>query len=434
MVATVKAVNSVVLTVMKEALAARNKKVAEFNPSGSAAQLEYLPWTATTGPRGRRGQLMTLVKVALQHAVTAAEDGQDRANIYRQVVDLSDLILDGYSGQLGSLSHSRDRYLAVQAQFERDREALVTPLVERRLYEEAASLAEKYHEFDALVRLCEDTGNKEKLEQYMDQFADYKFSEHVFAWYVKEGKQGRLLSSTSAGRSKELGQFLSGHTGLSWLHDINTGRYQQAAETLGNLALQETEILSRKKTKLSLSKLAALASDASDEDVVASIDKIEAETNLILAQEQLPRPVLDSLGFDRENMRVLTPREMIEMYISDENSEGDHIDFKKALDLLNYYTGDEDELSQLRLHIWSRSILRNTWTDIDVDNPIESVKDTVFFRLVEFAFMQGVDLRDYLPSPDVLLQSEELAALSNNQNFQYLLQFGYQHIQKVCAF
>ena len=28
---------------------------------------------------------MTLVKVALQHAVTAAEDGQDRANIYRQV-------------------------------------------------------------------------------------------------------------------------------------------------------------------------------------------------------------------------------------------------------------------------------------------------------------------------------------------------------------
>ena len=73
---------------------------------------------------------MTLVKVALQHAVTAAEDGQDRANIYRQVghrqirvkdrkrqiylsivqvVDLSDLILDGYSGQLGSLAHSRDR-------------------------------------------------------------------------------------------------------------------------------------------------------------------------------------------------------------------------------------------------------------------------------------------------------------------------------------
>ena len=33
-----------------------------------------------------------------------------------------------------------------------------------------------------MTRLCEDTGNKEKLEQYMDQFADYKFSEHVFAW------------------------------------------------------------------------------------------------------------------------------------------------------------------------------------------------------------------------------------------------------------
>jgi len=377
---------------------------------------------------------MTLVKLTLQHGVTAAEDGQERASMYRQVVDLSDLILDGYSGQLGSLSHSKDRYQAVQKQFERDREALVTPLVEKRLYEEAASLAEKYHEFDALVRLCEDTGNKEKLDQYMDQFADYNFSDHVFAWYVKEGKQGRLLSSTSVARSKELGKFLTGHSGLSWLHDINTGRYQQAADTLRSLALQETEILSRKKTQLSLSKLAVLASDASDEDLSTAIENIEAESNLILAQEQLPRAVLDSFGFDRGNMRVFTPREMIEMYISDDNSEGDHIDFKKALDLLNYFTGDEDERSKLRLHIWSRSILRNSWTDIDVDNPIESVKDTVFFRLVEFSFMQGVDLREYLPSPDLLLQSDELSTLSKNQNFQYLLQFGYQHIQKVCAF
>ena len=40
---------------------------------------------------------------------------------------------------------------------------------------------------------------------------------------------------------------------------------------------------------------------------------------------------------------------------------------------------------------------RNTWTDIDVDNPLESVRDTVFFRLVEFSFMQGAELADYLP-------------------------------------
>ena len=143
-----------------------------------------------------------------------------------------------------SLSEGDKKYEAVMSSFSRDRESLITPLVDRKLYDEAASLAEKYREFDALVRLCEETGNKEKLEQYMDMFKDNKFSDHVFAWYVKEGKQGRLLSSTSSGRNQELGQFLAGHSGLSWLHDINTGSFQQAAETLKSLAMKVRRIIS----------------------------------------------------------------------------------------------------------------------------------------------------------------------------------------------
>jgi hypothetical protein len=34
----------------------------------------------------------------------------------------------------------------------------------------------------------------------------HNFSEHVFSWYVKQGKQGRLLLAT--GRSNELGRFV----------------------------------------------------------------------------------------------------------------------------------------------------------------------------------------------------------------------------------
>ena len=37
---------------------------------------------------------MTLV--SQQHGVSAADDGHDRAAIYRQVVQLSELIVDGY--------------------------------------------------------------------------------------------------------------------------------------------------------------------------------------------------------------------------------------------------------------------------------------------------------------------------------------------------
>jgi len=132
-------------------------------------------------------------------------------------------------------------------------------------------------------------------------------------------------------------------------------------------------------------------------------------------------------------MRVLTAREMIELYIGDENNEADYIDFKKALDLLGFASLEEEDQETVRLHIWSRSILRNTWTDIDVDNPLESVRDTVFFRLVEFAFMQGADLADFLPRPETLLESEELGELRSNTNFQFLIQTGYEHIQRVCA-
>ena len=37
-------------------------------------------------------------------------------------------------------------------------------------YERAASLAEKYCEFDILIQLCEQTNNTERLTRYLNQF------------------------------------------------------------------------------------------------------------------------------------------------------------------------------------------------------------------------------------------------------------------------
>ena len=42
---------------------------------------------------------------------------------------------------------------------------------------------------------------------------------------------------------------------------------------------------------------------------------------LINAQEQIPRSVIEGFGFEPANMRVLSAREMIEMYIGEENSQ-----------------------------------------------------------------------------------------------------------------
>lgn len=45
-------------------------------------------------------------------------------------------------------------------------------LVEYEQYERAGSLAEKYSDFEMLIRICEDTGNQERIQRYQQQFAD----------------------------------------------------------------------------------------------------------------------------------------------------------------------------------------------------------------------------------------------------------------------
>jgi len=42
--------------------------------------------------------------------------------------------------------------------------------VQYQQYERAASLAEKYCDMGALVQICEETDNQERLQRYMSQF------------------------------------------------------------------------------------------------------------------------------------------------------------------------------------------------------------------------------------------------------------------------
>lgn len=44
--------------------------------------------------------------------------------------------------------------------------------VDHEQYERAATLAEKYFDFENLVKICELTKNEERLQRYTQQFAD----------------------------------------------------------------------------------------------------------------------------------------------------------------------------------------------------------------------------------------------------------------------
>jgi len=53
-----------------------------------------------------------------------------------------------------------------------------------------------------------------------------------------------------------------------------------------------------------------------------------------------------------EDMRVLSPVELIRAYIDDSNPNATELDFKRALDLLQYCNEDEVDTTALRMNIW----------------------------------------------------------------------------------
>ena len=436
--------NEVIMTVLKECLAYRVRKEREISiniehKNDFSTKFEHAPWTCAPGPtpNGLRSLLIQQFQLILEKIIPLAEDASVRNVLFKQMIDLSDFILDGYKTQLDSIP-TQDRKIAFQKEFEKDRVSLILPLVNSgQCFDEVTHLAEKHHEFQGLIRICELTNDNERLDRYMDLFSEQDFANFVFDWHLRQGKQSKLLQQrayTSGKRQNQLGRFLEGHANISWLHDIQTGDYHESAKTLKVLADAEVDSLSRKKTMLSIAKLANLCAD-DDKNENDSLNMIDHEMNIISAQEQLPRSILEAYGFESDAMKVLSPRHLIELYISEENHGADQVDFKKALDLLDYLSpsgGTPEQIKsdrdELKLRIWASAVSRNDWSEMQTADPLESIKDTVFFKLADDCYLQGLNLSTEMPKVEDLLGYESLKDC--NANVKFLIQTGYEHINR----
>ncbi|GIY57817.1 nuclear pore complex protein Nup133 [Caerostris extrusa] len=372
----------------------------------------YFPWTARDGHSGIRPQIRKQLDINVFNAMNLTDNIQIQGVLFQQYVDILDFFLNSYQVQLQSLKS--DRYVTLKKEYEEAKHLLIKPLLSVDQFERAAAIAEKYMEFDLLMQICEDTKDSDRLQRYMLQFTE----------------QVECL-----GQREVLGNFLQEHESLKWLYFIQEEKYDAAHSALRHLALKETQYLSRKKTLLSLSKLCALISDASQNVRNSQIEALNLEQDLITHQEALPITVVEAYGIDPRNMRVFPPEELIEMYISDENTTANAYDFKIALDLLNFMKKPSDDpyVNNIRMHIWARVILRDNWENLDTNNPLEIFKETIFFQIIELAFDQGVEIHDFLPPLEDLLQTPELSDLAENPSFKFLLQAGYEHILKIIA-
>lgn len=258
-------------------------------------------------------------------------------------------------------------------------------------WEKAAQLAEKYLDFETLVIICELTNNQSRLDEYMERFSNDGFTEYVYNWFLKENKQGKLIDRyRKVGKTKnmqKLTNFLSDHPSLSWMQQIFDHKFVLAADTLQKLGDEETESLTRQKTMYSLSKLAKLAGPNTS-DVDSFTSNINSNLELVAFQEDLPDYVLQQFGYDTMSPRVIPPKDLVNLYICNEYADAGELEFKKALDILQFV--DNDELrEELYLKIWRSAILRDSWDYKNLDAPLEILQGTLFFRLVDLSIALG---------------------------------------------
>lgn len=265
----------------------------------------------------------------------------------------------------------------------------------------------------------------------MERFSVEGFSEFVYSWYLQENKPGKLIDRcrtvAKTKNTQKLKTFLAGHPSLSWIQNIFDSKFSNAADILKDLAQQENELVTRQKTMFSLSKLAKLAApDGANENY---IDYIDSHLELIAFQEDIPDYVLQHYGYDTLKPKVIPPKDLIHLYTCVEYKEACEIEFKKALDLLEYIDGNELK-NELALNIWRAAILRDSWLKGNIDSPLEILQNILFFKLAQLALCLGADPQNLLPSLDILMDTPELFELQENKNFRYLIKTAYEHVHQ----
>ncbi|XP_016362068.1 nuclear pore complex protein Nup133-like [Sinocyclocheilus anshuiensis] len=430
-------VNDIVKDMLQAAAQYRETKASLYRaPENCGPEPEYIPWTASGGAGGVRTvitrQHELILRVAYPHA-----DAELRGVLSEQLVALLDSLLSGYVSQLTSLRRTgqQERYVMLENEYTQKRSELLAPLLELGQHQWVAALAEKYCDFDILVQLCERTDNQSRLQQYMVKFADQNFADFLFRWYMEKGKRGKLLSQPIA-THQQLASFLQAHDHLSWLHDIHVQDYQRAHRTLYSQANMETRYFSKKKTLLALSKLTALASDMPEAVHRRQLNDIVEQERFLLHQETLPKQLLDEKQLNPDSMPLLSPRNLINLYICDENRGANEYDFKKALDLLEYLEEeDRVDLDALKREIFSKALKKDwkeSWSSSDDnDDPLEAARDSTFVKILQKLIQEGVSLQSYLPDVKDLLQEDELESLKSKPYFEFLLRANYEHYQKA---
>ncbi|KAI6648474.1 Nuclear pore complex protein [Oopsacas minuta] len=435
----VNSVSTILESMLHEAILQRKRQADKFS-----SLLQPLPpfydWTCTGGKDGMRTVLMNQMGIMISHALPFAESESDKHNLFKLMLDISDIILSGLSDYLELVRASPPhQHLELEAclEFENIRKELIDPFLNNKQLAHATTLAEKFRDFPALIRIYGTIGDKKQLSHYMSEYSEYKFSDHLFKWYFDERRTSDLFEFNDT-HPLELDTFLKQHPHLYWMNQISHRETREASSQLKTLADEETRFAKKKSTLLSLSKLCLLAADEYD-GKQADLEVIDDSLSVLSFQDQIPVEALEKEGYGLYDAPPLSCRDIVELYVnSDKNCQANIYDFLRALELVQIvYQQDvqSEERADLILYVWSMAVMKDDWLSIPTDDPLRQIQDTTVFQIIQRSLVMKSQICDMVLDFDTLSTSPTIQeyGLAGNQNFRFLYSAGYEEYINILS-
>ena len=112
-----------------------------------------------------------------------ADDAGLRSNLWSQAANLTDILLDALKMYLDSCEENPSVYSQAKQEVQTERGAILDLFLKGREFDRVGLLAEKYTDFGALLTVCDETVNEDKLNTYIDKLGEVGFTEFACKWY-----------------------------------------------------------------------------------------------------------------------------------------------------------------------------------------------------------------------------------------------------------
>lgn len=130
-----------------------------------------------------RSSIIRLLHLTVDEGVSNADDAGVRSGLWSQAYSLADLLLDALKLYADSCEDNLSLHAQVKQDVQTERSAILELFLKAREFDRAAVLAEKYIDFGALLTICDETMNEDKLNVYIDKLGESGFTEFACRWY-----------------------------------------------------------------------------------------------------------------------------------------------------------------------------------------------------------------------------------------------------------